>query len=515
MKHFHHPEEQKTMTTISRDPRRAAEQEYDLIIVGAGVYGVALAIEASKRGLNNILIEKKDFGWATTYNHLRTVHGGLRYLQNLDLHRFFESVAERHWFLREFPGLVRPLPCLMPLYGQGVYRPSVFRAAMTLNDVLSWRRNHGVAAGQELPGGRILGPEAVAEAFPGVDRDGLLGGAVWHDAAMPFAQLLILAMLERACAAGTTALNYVAAEEVLVEEGQVMGLACRDEENGERLFFRAPRLINAAGPSCRELAATFSEDDPGLFSYSLAWNALFDRPALSAYSLALRPKRPSCPMYFIHGFNGKIMGGTVHSPWPGNTEPVPTEEAIADYLADLNLAVPGLNLKREEVLHIYAGLLPAREQGSARLAVREVIKDHGEQGGPRGAYTVSGVKFTTARLVAEKTVEKMFPGRQAAEMRRADRPGGAVSSLPGYFPADWQPDPADPSWQEQVRAIIAEQAVVHLDDLILRRTTLGDEPRRAVQLAPLLAALFPWEEARRREEIERVQACFPWLGAGA
>lgn len=127
------------------------------------MYGVALAMEASKRGLKNVVIEKKDFGWATTYNHLRTLHGGLRYLQNLDLPRFFESVRERHWFLRNFPGLVRPLPCLMPLYGQGVYRPSVFRAALALNDLLSWRRNQGVAAGQRLPAGTVLNSASVVE----------------------------------------------------------------------------------------------------------------------------------------------------------------------------------------------------------------------------------------------------------------------------------------------------------------------------------------------------------------
>ncbi|MGI6639678.1 MAG: FAD-dependent oxidoreductase [Desulfobulbus sp.] len=500
------------MTTFPRQPRRAAGQHYDLIIIGGGIYGIALALEASQRGLRNVLLEQKDFGWATSYNHLRTVHGGLRYLQNLDLHRFFESVRERQWFLRHFSGLVSPLPCLMPLYGQGVYRPSVFRAALGLNDLLSWRRNHRVPAGQELPAGKVLDPAAVVGLFPGVDQDGLLGGALWYDAAVPSSQLLVMAMLHQACAAGTTALNYLRAEQVLLEDGQVRGLLCRDEENGEQLTFHGTCLVNAAGPWCRELAATFAADDPDLFRYSLAWNVLFDKPALSAHSLALRPKRPGSPMYFVHGFNGQIMGGTVHSPWPANTTPEPDEEALAAYLADLNLTVPGLHLERKDVLHVYAGLLPAREQGSAKLAVREVIKDHGKQGGPQGAYTVSGVKFTTARLVAEKTLQKIFPTRSVLVQTGADAAGGSdlFSAATGEFPGEWHPDMAESTWQENLRAIIAQQAVVHLDDLILRRTTFGDHPRKALQLAPLLAQLFPWDEQRRQEEIERVQACFPW-----
>lgn len=504
------------MSIISRDPRRAAEQHYDLVIVGGGVYGVALAMEAAKRGLRNVLLEREDFGWETTYNHLRTVHGGLRYLQHLDLHRFFESVMERRWFLREFPRLVRPLPCLMPLYGQGMYRPPVFRAALALNDLLSWRRNRGVRPEQRLAAGRMLSAEAVARAFPAVDRTGLQGGAVWHDAVMPAPQLLLVAMLQRACAAGTTALNYVRAERVLIEDGRVCGVSCRDTLSGDHLVFRSAHLVNAAGPSCRELAATFSEDDPGLFRYSLAWNVLFSRPALSSYSLALRPQRPSGPMYFVHGFDGRIMAGTVHAPWPGNTAPSPSEEALAAYLADLNLAVPGLQLTRAEVLHVYAGLMPAQEGDPARPAVREVIRDHGAQGGPRGAYTVSGVKFTTARLVAEKAVEKMFPGRGSLASDCATAPdAGPLSAVAGYFPADWQPDPADSSWQERLRDIAARQAVAHLDDLILRRTTLGDDPRRALRLARPLCRIFPWDEGRCGEEVARVRACFPWCAEAA
>ena len=477
---------------------------------------MSLALEASKLGLKNLLLEKEDFGWATTYNHLRTVHGGLRYLQNLDLHRFFESVGERQWFLQHFPGLVRPLPCLMPLYGQGVYRPAVFRAALALNDLLSWKRNHGVAPGQALPAGKVLDPASVVELFPAVDQAGLQGGAVWHDAAMPSSQLLIMAMLEQACANGATALNYVAAEQALIEEGQVRAVRCRDMESGDELSFQAPCLINAAGPSCRELAATFSEDDPNLFKYSIAWNVLFDRPALSRYSLALRAKRPKCPMYFVHGFNGQIMGGTVHAPWPGNTRPVPEEEALAAYIADLNLAVPGLNLQRTEVLHVYAGLLPAKEQGTGQLAVREVIKDHGVQGGPKGAYSVSGVKFTTARLVAEKALKKIFPELCAAKRtRRETGPQQTVLSPAGLFISQGQPvrpgqlAPGDQSWQ-RLQDIVSSQAVMHLDDLILRRTTLGDNPRQALTLAQQLMQLFPWDGRRQAEELERLRACFPW-----
>jgi glycerol-3-phosphate dehydrogenase len=127
------------MGIITRDPVGAVRGRYDLIVVGGGIYGVMILLEASRRRLNALLVERDDFGGQTSFNSLRIIHGGLRYLQTLDLHRFRESVSERQWFLRTFPDLIRPLPCLMPLHGDGLRRPPVLRAALAANDFLSSR----------------------------------------------------------------------------------------------------------------------------------------------------------------------------------------------------------------------------------------------------------------------------------------------------------------------------------------------------------------------------------------
>ena len=126
---------------LGRRSSTRAAAAYDLIVVGGGIYGAFLTLDAAHRGLRTLLLEKEDFGGQTSFNTLRIVHGGLRYLQSLDLHRFRESVRERTWFLRHLPDLVEPLACLMPLYGNGLKRPIVLRAALTLNDLLSASRN--------------------------------------------------------------------------------------------------------------------------------------------------------------------------------------------------------------------------------------------------------------------------------------------------------------------------------------------------------------------------------------
>ena len=498
------------MNIISRDHDSSVKQDFDVIIIGGGIYGATLALTASQLGLTNLLVEKNDFGWSTTYNHLRTVHGGLRYLQTMDLPRFFESVSERHWFMKEFPGLARPLPCLMPLYGNGPYRPSVFKVALKLNDILSHKRNEDVQAGQELLNGQVISAAQVIQHFPQVDREGLKGGAVWYDGATPSSQLVIMEMLKKACGGLTTALNYTEGKKLLVSDNNVTGLLCEDRQSGKNYEFKSDNVINATGPWSRSFAATFHDDDPELFRYSIAWNVLFNRKALSDHSVAVKPKRPGSRMYFIHGFNDKIMGGTIHAPWSGVSDnPMPEFHDVAAYIDDLNLSMPGLHLRPGDVQQIFAGLLPVQKQGTDKLASREVIKDHGATGGPKGAFSVSGVKFTTARLVAEKVIKQVFSNRTLIPVSKRERAKSTpLNDLGSIYSYDWQPDDINQEWKKQLKNIIKEQSVLHLEDLILRRTTLGDNPLRALAIAPELVQLFKWDEQRGAEEIKRLKTYY-------
>jgi glycerol-3-phosphate dehydrogenase len=236
-----------------------------------------------------------------------------------------------------------------------------------------------------------------------------------------------------------------------------------------------------------------------------------NKPALSSHSVAVKPKKADASMYFIHAWHGLMMGGTVHSPWSGVSEnPMPDPGEINRYLANLNYAVPGLKAQQEDILQVYSGLLPVQEQGGNTLTDREVIKDHGSSNGPRGLYSVSGVKFTTARKVAEKTIKTIFPTKtplSADSVRREYAP--TLDHLETKFAYDWQPDAEGSSgWRETLSAIVKEQSVQHLDDLIIRRTTIGDNPLRALEVAPVISEIFPWDEERRDWELARLRAYF-------
>jgi glycerol-3-phosphate dehydrogenase len=453
-----------------------------------------LSYEAARRGLKALLLEGKDFGGATTFNCLRILHGGFRYLQTMDLNRFRESVAERKWFLKAFPGLVSPLPCLMPLYGNGLRRPPIMKIAGLINDFLSRDRNAGIKAENTLPSSQIIDAEEVVRIFPKVDRAGLKGGILWYDALMPDPQFILMEILKRSIQNGCSALNYMEAKALITENNLTTGINCQDTLNGETFVFKSEVVVNAAGPWCRSFAAVIDKDYPQLFKSSLAWNVLFDRPALSSHALAIAPKKPKARTYFIIPWKDKLLAGTGHSPWTGEVErPLPAGEILDSFLDDLNSAIPDNRLTQDNIIHIFSGLLPATREGGVELTKREVILDHSENGGPQGFYSVSGIKFTTARLVAEKLLKKIFPNRE----NRCE----ALYEIFENSKNDWHVgrdfkagcnEPLDDFVLEALREIREKESVETMDDLLFRRTNLWEVVYRDIDFKKKLKrSLFP------------------------
>ena len=274
------------LVRIARQPEKNAARRHDVIVIGGGIYGVALAFEAGRHGYDALLLERDDFGGGTSWSSLRILHGGLRYLQTLDLRRFRESVAERRWFLRHFPDLVRPLPCLMPLYEHGLKRPSLMRVALACNDLLSMDRNWGLEGGAKLGRGGVLSARETARIFPQVDRRGLAGGAFWCDAVMLSSERLLIELLGWACRCGATALNYLEAERPIVDGDGIAGLEARDRVTGRAHQFQASRVINATGSWSRLVARRMDRDIAPLFRPTLAFNLLINRPPIADVAVA-------------------------------------------------------------------------------------------------------------------------------------------------------------------------------------------------------------------------------------
>lgn len=493
--------------SLQRDVEIASRRRYDLIVVGGGVHGCALVREAARAGRKTLLIERDDFGGAVSWNSLRIVHGGLRYLQKMDLLRFRESVAERSWFLRAYPDLVEPLPCLMPLYGKGLKRPSIFRMALGVNAWLSRQRNAGIREDRHLLPGGVLDAEAVTQLMPLVPDDGLAGAGRWYDAIMPSCERVIMSMLRDATACDATALNHVQANELVHEQSHVKGIDAVDHVTGQTHRFHAPVVVNCAGPWCRELAARFDRDKADLMHPVLAYNIMFDRPPLGDHALAVSPPLQDGQVYFAAWWNRRLVIGTRYLAWPHDpSQTIPPDDEIATFIGQVNLALPGIDLSKDEILRVYGGVLPGKREGSDQYTDRTLIVDHQHLGGPQGLLSLSGIKFTTARAVAHRILKRLdvMPPSQDPDDRGAPMPEFTGPSLNEAMELHEQ---SAAEFAATVKHIVRDEAVVHLDDLILRRTVWGGIPQHAMQAGAWAAeAIDHWTPDRRSKELARLAA---------
>jgi glycerol-3-phosphate dehydrogenase len=382
---------------------------FDLAVIGGGVVGLCLAFEAARAGRSVVLLEREaDLAQRTSANWFRILHGGLRYLQSLDLVRHRESVRARQEWLRVFPDLVEPLPCLMPLTGRGLKRPALFQAAFALDAALAHWRNRDVRADRHLPRGRILDAAETRRLLPGLSTPGLQGAAWWTDAVARDAAGLTRALAARARAAGADLRTDEAVEEILLGTHGATGVRTRSG----RIEARA--VVNTTGPwTDLTLAHLPSIRRRDLFRPSLAFNLMLDRPAPFAGALAVQASRPNAPVLFVYPLDGRLFAGTWHAPWqdhPGAVQPRPAD--IAAFVADLADALPWLELDLDAVKAVHAGLLPVRTAGTTELTGRPLLIDHGAEGGPNGLWSAATIKFTTAPVLARQVLARLWPAKK-------------------------------------------------------------------------------------------------------
>lgn len=464
---------------IRRAPQEAQDHRYDLIVVGGGIYGCMLTLESARRGLRPLLLERDDFGQHTSGSWLRILHGGLRYLQNLDLPRHIESVRERRWFLRNFPDLVEPLRCVMPLYGRGLRRRWAMAGALAANDALSWYRNRGVGADRRLPSGRTLASKEVLKLGPSVRADGLAGGALWYDAVARRPERLVMEVIRWAVAEGATVANHVEVLRLQGTGGRVTGVRAVDRFAGRELSFQGAVVVNCAGPWSEQLAEALDGSKAGLFTPSLAFNVVIDREPDFQGALAVEASQPGARTHFVYPAYGGILAGTFHGPTGDRNATRPSREMLDAFKRELHDSMPGLGLASAPIRHVFSGQLPVRRENTVELSRRAVIHHHADHRGMKGAVSVSGVKFTTARRVALQLLSDLE--------RRGQLSVGPVSSRPRPEPvavpeADRLREMTPRQLQALVRDFVAREAAVSADDVMVRRTDWSLHPEVAGNL---------------------------------
>lgn len=493
------------MTAIVRRPDRAARQSFDVIVIGGGVQGACLALEASRRGLRVLLLERGDFGGETSWNSLRIVHGGLRHLQRLDLRKFLRSTLEQAWWLRTFPDLVEPLPCILPLYNRGIRTLPVLDLALRTQRGLC-SLLHGLRPGDflglEMKPGRIVSPAETETLFPAVERQGLRGAALWFDGLLTDPQRLQMEILRWAAANDAQILNYLECDDVIADAGRVVGVAAHCRETGRRFQFSGGVVVNTAGSRAVGQIG-LDKGPPGTSGSAVAFNLVLGRSPLSRHAVAISTGRRGAPTYFAVPYGDRTMVGTVHLSLAERAVSGPSWSQVSGFLYELNAALSTLRLSMDDVREVHAGRLPASATGSSRPATEARLTDHSDHGGPVGFLSVESVKYTASRWVAEQTVNHLarrYSKRPLAGYRAVERP---KSVAPKHLLDAARPGCARGAAEEMAKWMNAE-SVVHIDDLLLRRCDSDRDPGRLASRANHLMGVLNWSPPRRGAELQRL-----------
>jgi glycerol-3-phosphate dehydrogenase len=489
---------------MRRDLSALADTTFDLLVVGAGIYGACAAWDASLRGLSVAVVDQGDFGAATSANSLRIVHGGLRYLARGDFSRMRESIRERSTLLRIAPGLVVPLAVLVPTYGVGKSGRWAHGAALVLNDLVSWRRNRHLNGTQSISRGRLVSKDECLRLFPGFVAKGLTGGALWYDARLLHPERLTLAFVQAAAGNGAAAANYLRVEGLRRRQGAVAGANVTDQLTGRRFDIEARAVLVTAGPWTDEVTATDAGKAPLASSHTLGLNLVLGR-RLAEVAVGVRGKGVDRYLFLTPHGDATLLG-TWYMPSGQADTPAARDLGVRALIQEFNDACPGLSLSPRDIvgcqwgrLPLKAGLEPGRPDA---LAERPRVVDHGAGNGPRHLIAVEGVKYTTARLVAEQAVDAVFRSleRASPECRTSELLlAGAQVRIPLK--------PVAVS-KEEILHVVREEMAMTLADIMYRRTALGTAPgpdRTTVEeCARVAGAELGWDSPRLEAEIASV-----------
>ncbi|MEA5463200.1 glycerol-3-phosphate dehydrogenase/oxidase [Leptothoe sp. PORK10 BA2] len=386
---------------------------YDLIVIGGGINGVAVARDAALRGLKTILIEKGDFGGGTTSWSSRLIHGGLRYLEYFEFNLVRESLREREILLKTAPHLVKPIQMTIPIYAQGSRSYWEIQAGMVLYDLLSYDKS--------LPNHRMLGGRKMRQLFRDVEPEGCRGAAQYYDAQVEYAERLCLEIVLSAQDAGATMLSYVTVTQLQRQGNRISSLVCRDSETAEAFTVHGHDqtvVINTSGPWVDQICRRGIRGNApapvgktrkigGTRGSHIIVEKFPGAPDEALYVEALTDGRP----FFILPWLGMCLIGTTDIRFDGDLDQVHASNDEIDYLLnETNRVIPKAQLTRELVRFTYAGIRPlpySEGKKTSSITRSHVLYDHTSEG-VENMVSLIGGKLTTHRQVGEEMVDAVL-----------------------------------------------------------------------------------------------------------
>lgn len=453
----------------NRDLTALSATRYDVLIIGGGISGAWLALHCAQQGYKTALIEKHDYASQTSSSSSKLIHGGVRYLQQMQFGKVRESAMERAEYLYAAPHLSEAVPFIIPTYKSFQKSKFFLGCGMIAYQALCLGENKIIASKeQRLPPIKLLSKDALNELCD-LSNEDHTGGVVFYERHMLDSERMVLAIIQSAKAAGAEVFNYVSAQSFLESDSSISGVEAKDELSGNTFSIKAKLTVNSAGPWIDNLNSTLKNADKAPSINGFAVGSHIVTRQLYDHAIAITTKHQSNAKIdrggrhvFIIPWRGFSLIGTSYDDIDGPNGDISLQASHVEQLLEaINEGIPSANLSRDDLVSGYSGLYILHTdniqstvyQGSGEYQ----IIDHANANGVSGLITALGAKFTTGRKLSELTmrvINKNFGKNKATDRAntRTKLIGSDYQSLQAFSEAK----------SKQYTKILSAQTVQHL-----------------------------------------------------
>ncbi|MEE2971776.1 MAG: glycerol-3-phosphate dehydrogenase/oxidase [Planctomycetota bacterium] len=510
---------------------RLRSESFDVLVVGGGATGLGVAVDAASRGYRTALVEAEDFAKGTSSRSTKLVHGGVRYLEQLDVSLVIEALRERGLLYRNAPHIVRNLPFVVPHYKW--WEGPFYGAGLKAYDLLAGRLN--------LSSSRRLSAEQVAAEIPNVERDGLRGGIRYHDGQFDDARLAISLALT-AADHGAVVVNRCRVTGIRKDVVTCTGAIVQDDATGEEFEVSARVVVNACGIFADEVRRLDDADADPVIEPAQGVHIVLDREFQPSDTAIMVPHTDDGRVLFVIPWHHRVVVGTTDTPMPeAQLEPRPLPDEVEFILRNANRYLardPG----PEDVKSVFAGQRPLVHAGGRNGPTKSISRNHEVFVSSSGVVTIVGGKWTTYRKMAEDTMKHVVSVGGFEErpcITESLQVHGAMErddpALPAHDPhrmygsdaplvaaiAEADPDLAAPLHPDlpytgaEVAFAVRHEMAFDLDDVLSRRTrSILIDAAAAAAVAPRVASIMAAELGRDQGWIDAQVDSFTALAEG-
>ncbi len=486
---------------------QARTTPWDIVVIGGGATGVGVAVDAANRGLDVLLLERMDFGSATSSRSTKLVHGGVRYLEQGNISLVMEALKERGLLRQNAPHLVHDMGFVVPNYSW--WEAPFYGIGMKVYDLLAGKYGFGKS--------RLLSREETLQRLPTIQTEGLRGGVIYYDGQFDDTRLLIH-LADTAADEGAMLLNYAPVVEITRgADGFADGVVAVDSETGQRLTIPAHVVVNAAGIFADDVRRLAEPDAQAMIAPSQGIHLVFEKSFLRGETAIMVPHTSDGRVLFAIPWHEHTVVGTTDTAIDAPSyNPLPFEEEV-QFILDTAAQYLSRPPKRSDVLSVYVGIRPLVKANGASSKTSSLSRDHTIHVDNSGLLTIVGGKWTTYRHMAEDCVNhaitlgelkdvpstthdlKIHGYKQEVEsLNSLDVYGSDADKIQALAAADprlaERLNPALPYIAAEVIWGVREEMARTVDDMLSRRTrALFLNARAAIEMAPAVARLMAEE----------------------